>query len=88
MSYKELHIPIDVDLKNDVDEVLLKQGLSDVDVITMLYEAISRCGYIPPFVTRIPNAETVEAMEDAKNRRNLTRYESIEELFREIEQDD
>ena len=39
-------------------------------------------------VPRIPNAETLAAMEEAKNWRNLPGYESVDELMRALKEDD
>ena len=39
-------------------------------------------------VPRIPNAETLAAMEEAKNWRNLPSYESVDELMRALKEDD
>lgn len=33
---------------------------------------------------RVPNAETIKAIEDCENRRNLTEYDTAEEMFRAL----
>ncbi len=37
-----------------------------------------------PFELRIPNAETIKAMEDVRNRKNLVSYNSVEEFMAEF----
>lgn len=72
---------IESDLKEDVSGILSAIGLSHTDVITMLYKSISAHQGIPPTLTKVPNAETLEAMDDAMNRRNLISHNSKEEMY-------
>lgn len=37
---------------------------------------------------RVPNAETIKAIEDAENNRNLHAYDSVEELMEDLQKDD
>lgn len=58
------------DLKEDAEAVLEKLGITATQAITMFYEQI-RMNKGIPFEVKIPNAETIEAMEDARANRNL-----------------
>jgi len=64
MAQEEIHTTIETSLKKSVEGVLSKKGLSHNDIITALYEAVSRDGDIPFAMPaeKIPNAETLEAM--------------------------
>ena len=39
-------------------------------------------------IPKIPNAETLAAMEEAKNWRNLPAYASVDELMRALKEDE
>ena len=58
------------DLKEDAEAVLEKLGITATQAITMFYEQI-RMNKGIPFEVKIPNAETIEVMEDARANRNL-----------------
>ena len=72
---------IEEDLKANVSDVLSAIGLSHTDVITMLYKAIDAYKGIPPILSKVPNAETIEAMEDVKNGKNLINYGSVQAVL-------
>ena len=72
---------IEPDLKEDVSSILAAIGLSHTDIITMLYKSISAYRGIPETLTKVPNAETRAALDDAMNRKNLISYNSKEEMY-------
>lgn len=62
------------ELKGDVEEILSKLGISTTQAITMFFEQIKITRGIP-FPLQLPNDETVQAMLDARNNKNLTSLE-------------
>lgn len=58
------------ELKGDVEKILSKLGISTTQAITMFFEQIKINRGIP-FSLQLPNDETVEAMLDARNNKNL-----------------
>ena len=58
------------DLKNEVEQILSHLGITTTQAITMYFEQIKMNNGIP-FQLKIPNDETVQAMEDARANRKL-----------------
>ena len=59
------------ELKGDVEQILSKLGITTTQAITMFFEQIKINRGIP-FPLQLPNEETVEAMQEARNNQNLT----------------
>jgi DNA-damage-inducible protein J len=57
---------VDGQLKQEVEEILSQIGLSTSQAITLFLKRIKYEKGIP-FELKVPNAETVKAMEEAKN---------------------
>ena len=62
------------ELKGDVEEILSKLGISTTQAITMFFEQIKINRGIP-FSLQLPNDETVQAMLDARENKDLTPLE-------------
>ena len=58
------------ELKGDVEQILSKLGISTTQAITMFFEQIRITRGIP-FSLQLPNDETIEAMQDARNNHDL-----------------
>ena len=58
------------ELKADVEAILSQLGITTTQAITMFFEQVKMNKGIP-FELKIPNAETLEAMEDARANRNM-----------------
>ncbi len=73
---------IDQEIKDDATAVLDSLGLTVSDVMRMILTRIAREKALPIELTR-PNAETLAAMEEAKEiaRAKRERFRSAEELF-------
>ncbi len=70
-------------LKRDAEEVLRKLGLPASQAVTLFYrQLVLQKGL--PFEVKIPNVVTREALEDAVDRRDLTSYSSVDELFEDL----
>ena len=79
---------IDTDLKQAAEAVFAKLGISPSEAIRMFYKQVEiHNGF--PFDVRIPNAETLEALEEAEHYpERMTRYGSAEEMFEAWKTDD
>ena len=72
---------IDVELKEDVEKILSEIGLSTSQAITMFMKGIKRERGIP-FELKIPNEETLAAMQDAEIGINMEEV-TLEEMIAE-----
>ncbi len=66
------------ELKTDVEAILSKLGMTTTQAITMFFEQVKMNRGIP-FELKIPNAETIEAMEEARADRDMESI-TIEDL--------
>ena len=66
-------------LKQEAEECFSELGLSATEAITLFYKQVALHRGLP-FEVKIPNAETVEALQQARSRERLTEYASLEEL--------
>ena len=82
-----LHIRIEPNVKEKAEATLKELGLSITDAINVfLNQVILQDGI--PFEIRKPryNKETIQAMEDTKKRKNLSKaFDNVEEMFKELE---
>ena len=62
------------ELKGDVEKILSKLGISTTQAITMFFEQI-RIKRGIPFPLQLPNDDTLDAMQDARNNENLKAFE-------------
>jgi len=75
---------IDPILKQDAEKVLAAIGLNSTTAINMFYSQIKlRQGL--PFDARIPNAETREAMSEAKSGKKLKKYDTAQAMFEDLD---
>jgi addiction module RelB/DinJ family antitoxin len=79
---------IDPALKQAAEAVFAKLGVSPSDAIRIFYKQVElHQGF--PFEVRIPNAETLAAMEEVETHpERLKRYTSVEEMFEEWDTDE
>lgn len=70
---------VEPELKREAEELFSSLGLSTTEAITLFYRQVTLHRGLP-FAVRIPNAETVEALEQARDREGLTEYSSLGEL--------
>ena len=66
------------ELKGDVEKILSQLGITTTQAITMFFEQIKLNKGIP-FQLKIPNDETIQAMQDARENNQLEEV-SIEQL--------
>ncbi len=77
---------IDEHVKAQAADVLGKMGLTVSDAIRLLMVRIAREKALP-FDVRVPNAETIAAMEEAR-RGEGKRYASVTEVMKALNADD
>ena len=70
---------VEPELKREAEELFSSLGLSTTEAITLFYKQVTLHQGLP-FEVRIPNAETIEALEQARDREGLTEYGSLGEL--------
>ena len=75
---------VEPDLKHEAEEVFSTLGLSATEAITLFYRQVALHHGLP-FEVRIPNAETREAIRQARAREGLTRYDSVKDLMAEFD---
>lgn len=83
-----LHVRVEPTVKQRAEQTLNDLGLSITEAINVfLNQVILNDGI--PFEIRKPkfNKETVQAIEDVKNGKNLSKtFNSVEEMFKELEE--
>lgn len=75
---------IDPELKATAERVFQELGLSTTQAITLFLKQVELQHGLP-FEVRIPNAATRSALQDAQARRDLREFDSVEQLFADLE---
>jgi DNA-damage-inducible protein J len=70
-------------LKEEVGKILSRLGLNHSTAVNMFYQQVLAHRGIP-FDVKIPNKQTLKALENSRNRKNLTTYKNSEELFEDL----
>ena len=70
---------VEPDLKREAEELFSELGLSATEAITLFYRQVTLHRGLP-FDVRVPTAETVEALQQARDGVGLTGYASVEDL--------
>lgn len=78
-----LTIRTDRDLKLKVGQILKELGLNHSTAINIFYHQVLSYEGIP-FPIRIPNKTTQKALENSRNGKNLTSFDSSEDLFEDL----
>ena len=71
---------IEQDTKTQAEEIITKLGLTTSQVINILYQQIILNKGLP-FEVKVPNAETIAAMEDTESE---IRHGSPEQMFKDL----
>jgi len=74
---------IEPELKEEVLSILQTLGLSLTEAITLFFKMIKLNRGLP-FEVKIPNEETMEALEDARLGRNLEEWESVDAFIESL----
>ena len=75
---------IDPELKRRAESILDDLGLNASDAIRLFYTQITLSDGLP-FEVRIPNAETREAIREATAGREVTTYESTDQMYHKFD---
>lgn len=74
-----VNVRVDPELKENVEHILDKLGLSNSEAIRLFYKQILHHKGLP-FAVRIPNAETLNALDEARAGTG-SKYKTEEDLF-------
>ncbi len=75
---------IDPDLKRDAEAVFDALGLTATQTITLFYRQVELINGLP-FQVRLPNEATRTALEEAQTRQNLESFDTLDDLFEDLE---
>lgn len=75
---------VEPELKREAESLFLELGMSATEAITLFYRQVTMHRGLP-FDVRVPNEETLEALRDAREGRNIKEYASLEELKAEFD---
>lgn len=90
MSQTTLNVRIDEEVKKGLEKFCSEVGLNVSVAVNMFAKAVIREQRLPFDVAlNVPNEETRKAIEDVKNRRNLSKtFSSVSELMEDLNADD
>ena len=74
---------IDPELKNGAEEVFKELGLTATQAITLFYKQVELERGLP-FVVRVPNDVTAEALEQARTHQGLASFNTLDDLFEDL----
>ena len=83
MKTSTISARIDPSLKQQTERIFKELGLTSSQAITLFYKQVELQRGLP-FVVRIPNDATIQALEDAKTRSNLETFDTAENLFDDL----
>ncbi|MBC8198697.1 MAG: type II toxin-antitoxin system RelB/DinJ family antitoxin [Desulfobacterales bacterium] len=72
------------DVKKNAGIILTGLGLNMSSAVNLFLKQVINYRGIP-FDLRLPNKETLHAMDDIENRRNLESADTVEEMFKKID---
>lgn len=70
-------------LKEDVNVIFKRIGLSTTDAITLFFKMVRKNNGLP-FETEIPNAETLQAIEEIEQGKDLVVCKDADDLFKKL----
>ena len=73
---------VEPELKREAEETFSTLGLSATEAITLFYRQVALHRGLP-FAVRVPNAETAEAIRQARAGEGITEYASLDALVKE-----
>lgn len=86
MAQTNINIRMDEELKKNVEKIFSELGLTTSAAFNIFAKAVVRERRIPfELSLNIPNAETLAAIDDAENNRNMSKlYNSVESLMEDL----
>ena len=89
MESTNMTLRVDTELKKQAEELFSDLGLSMSAAITVFMKQAVREQRIPFTVSRGYNEDTIQAIENVRNRQNLSRgFSSVQELMEDLNADD
>ena len=80
----QIQVRIDSETKAAAEAVFARLGIKPSEAVRMFYHQVELNQGIP-FAVRVPNAETLQAIEDIEDKRNLTRHD-LESFKRSLQE--
>lgn len=74
---EQIQVRINPETKAAAEEVFAKLGIKPSEAVRMFYHQVELSQGIP-FAVKVPNAETVQAIRDIEEGRDLVRHTSME----------
>jgi DNA-damage-inducible protein J len=74
---------VESELKQNVEQVFRELGLTTTEAITLFLRQVNLHQGLP-FMLKIPNATTAQALQEAHSRHNLESFNSTKELFEDL----
>jgi len=74
---------ISPELKSSVEQIFRELGLTASQAITLFYRQVELQQGLP-FVVKLPNRVTVEALRQAETREDLESFETVDDLFEDL----
>ena len=74
-----IRVRVEPELKSQAEAVFSELGLSATEAITLFYTQVALHRGLP-FAVKIPNAETIESLRQARTGEGLTKYADLEAL--------
>jgi len=71
---------IEPQLKKEAETIFEKLGLTPMEAIKLFYRMVKLEKNLP-FDAKIPNDETLQAIKDAEDRKNLTECDDVNDLL-------
>ena len=71
-------------LKKEVERIFRQLGISATEAINIFYRQVKLYKGLP-FDVRIPNQETLKAMQDVDRKNNLTECHDIQDMLKKLE---
>ena len=75
---------IERELKQGAEEVFRELGLTASQAITLFYKQVELERGLP-FAVRVPNEVSVEALEQARTRQQLESFNTLDDLFDDLQ---
>ena len=89
MESTNMTLRVDIELKKQAEELFSDLGLSMSAAITVFMKQAVREQRIPFTISRGYNEETIQVIENVRNRQNLNRgFSSVQELMEDLNADD
>ncbi len=80
----EIRVKIESDTKAKAQRILKKVGMTESEAVRIFFRnLVSRKEF--PLELKVPNEETVNAIYDARSKRNLSKaYTNVDEMFEDL----